>query len=88
MPRKKLPYIRVGDIILPRPHSQATDIKLICDNGRYANVKIKDVDTLIGVSGKIQFFKRNKSGKKVEVYDPVYTWDGFKVLECEGMVVE
>ncbi len=88
MPRKKLPYIRVGNIILPRPPYQATDIKLTCADGRFANVKIKDVDTLIGVAGKIQFFRRNNKGKHVETYESCYTWDGYSVVECKDMVVE
>ena len=79
---KKKNYLRVGDIKLPRPPRQATHVKIHCSGKRHATVAIKDVDTLLGVEGKIQYLRleKGKSRKLVEAYKDKYNWDGYGVL--------
>ena len=84
---KKLPYIRSGEIILPRPPSTATHIMFI-DGSRKAIVAIKDADTLVGVQGVLKYLRRDNRGKVLEVFDTVYTWNGKEVEEVKGLIVE
>ena len=84
---KKLPYIRSGGIILPRPPSKATHI-MLTDGSKKAVVAIKDADTLIGVQGSIKYLRRDNKGKVLEVFDSVYTWNGKEVEEVKGLIVE
>lgn len=83
---KKKNYLKVGDIKLPRPPYHATHIKIHCPAGRngrkqYAQVAIKDVETLLGTEGKIQYLRLNmKSKKLVETYKPKYKWDGKEIV--------
>jgi hypothetical protein len=78
MGRKALPYLKVGQIILPRPPVKATHIKLNTAKGQHATVAIRDVDTLRGVEGKIYFIRRHgKTQRVIEEYkDKVYKWNG------------
>tara|TARA_Y100000004_G_scaffold192784_1_gene253955 strand:+ start:266 stop:529 length:264 start_codon:yes stop_codon:yes gene_type:complete len=78
---KKKNYLKVGDIKLPRPPHHATHIKIHCADKKYATVQIKDVDTLIGVEGKIQYLRFNMKTKKlVETFKDKYNWDGKEVV--------
>ena len=81
MAYKKKNYLNVRGIKIPRPPYYATHIKIHCANKRYATVAIKDVDTLEGVEGKIQYLRLNgKTKKLIEAYKDKYKWDGHGVI--------
>ena len=73
---------RDGKVIkLPRPPERATHIKIHCAGKKYATVAIKDVDTLIGVEGKLQYLRlHGKSRKLLESHKERYKWDGYGVV--------
>ncbi len=78
---KKKNYLKVGDIRIPRPPRHATHIKIYCADKKCATVQIKDVDTLIGVEGRIQYLRFNMKTKKlVEAFKDKYNWDGKEVV--------
>jgi len=77
---KKKNYLRVGDIKLPRPPLHASHIKIHCAGRKCATVAIKDVDTLLGVEGKLQYLRLNlKTKKLLETHAKKYMWDGQEV---------
>jgi hypothetical protein len=81
MPFKKKNYLKVGGIKLPRPPRLATHIKIHCAGKKCATVAIKDVDTLLGTEGKLQYLRLNAKTKKlVESHKEKYKWDGEKVI--------
>lgn len=81
MPFKKKNYLNVGGIKLPRPPHHATHIKIHCAGKKYATVAIRDVDTLTGTEGKLQYLRLNgKTRKLVESYKDKYRWDGERVI--------
>tara|TARA_B100000131_G_scaffold323091_1_gene379757 strand:+ start:1287 stop:1559 length:273 start_codon:yes stop_codon:yes gene_type:complete len=82
MPFEKKPYRKIGDIYIPRPPTGATHIYFKCDSGGKATVAIKDVDTLCGVSGLINFLKLDNKNKVVKKFEKQYNWNG---EEVEGL---
>ena len=65
-------------ICLPRKPKGATHVLFTTKYGgrlRKAVVSIKDVDSLIGSFGQVQFVKQIKN-KILDQYDPIYTWNG------------
>jgi hypothetical protein len=80
MSRHKKNYLKIGSHRLPRPPHYATHIKIHCPDKRCATVAIKDVDTLVGTKGKLQYLRLNmKSKKLIETYKDKYNWDGCDV---------
>jgi hypothetical protein len=78
---KKKNYLKVGNIKLPRPPAQATHIKIHCAGKKHATVAIKDVETLLGTKGKLQYLRlHSKSRKLLESHAQKYKWDGEQVV--------
>ena len=78
---KKKNYLKVGDIKLPRPPYHATHIKIHCAGKKYATVAIRDVETLLGTEGKIQYLRLNmKSRRLMETFKDKYKWNGKEVV--------
>ena len=66
MPFKKKSYKIISDIKMPRPPQGATHIILKCDDGRGAMIAIKDIDTLVGTVGDINYAQMNLKTKKIQ----------------------
>ena len=79
MPFEKKPYKKVGDIYIPRPPTGATHILFVDSSKRKAIVVIRDVDTLYGSVGKINFLKLDHKNKIVKRFEKEYNWDGKEV---------
>ena len=82
MPFEKKPYRKIGDIYIPRPPTGATHILFIDSFKRKAVVAIKDVDTLCGSVGLINFLKLDNKNKIVKRFEKQYNWNG---EEVEGL---
>ena len=82
MPKfKKKNYLKVGDIKLPRPPLNASHIKIFCAGRKCATVAIKDVDTLLGVEGKLQYLRLNlKTKRLMETHARKYAWNGQEIV--------
>ena len=86
MPFKKKSYKIISDIKMPRPPHGATHIILKCDDGRGAMIAIKDIDTLVGTVGDINYAHMNLKTKKiVKQFDKSYRWNGSEIEELIGV---
>lgn len=86
MPFKKKSYKIINDIKVPRPPQGATHIILKCDDGRGAMVAVKDIDTLVGTAGDINFAQMNLKTKKItKQFDKTYRWNGAEIEELIGV---
>jgi len=86
MPFKKKSYKIISDIKMPRPPQGATHIILKCDDGRGAMIAIKDIDTLMGTVGNINYAHMNLKTKKiVKQFDKSYRWNGSEIEELIGV---
>ena len=78
---KKKNYLNVRGIKIPRPPYYATHIKIHCAGKKHATVAIRDVETLLGTEGKLQYLRlHNKSRKLLESYKERHKWDGKQVV--------
>jgi len=83
---KKKTYKIISGIKLPRPPHGASHILLKCYDGRKAMIAIKDIDTLLGVSGVIHYAQMNFSSKKLtKEFKDEYHWNGREVEEMIGV---
>ena len=72
-------------ILIPTPPRNANCFKLTVQGENktgHACVAIKDIDTLLGVSGELRFVEK-KGVKKVREHQPSYTWTGCDILELK-----
>jgi hypothetical protein len=76
MAAKKKPYRVYNNIRVPNPPLGASHMVINCWDNKTATVQIKDVDTLIGTEGWVNFVQYNHKNKLIKEFEKQYFWNG------------